>query len=416
MARRVSAIILGAGKSKRMRLTKSKIILDLGGRPLIFYTLDVLKRLGIKDISLVVGYKKEEVKKVVREEFPDIRFVHQRIYNGTAKAVEIALPFTKEEDVLVLYGDTPLIEAKTLRSFINFYFKKNSPCALISGRLPFDNDLGRILRNSTGEVIKIIEKQQLTHPVDEVNSGIYCFKKSHLGKGLKKIKMNRKKREFFLTDIVEIFSHQNLRVSPYFLEDWRQIIGVNTQSNLALAYKLLNEKLLERIMHKGVRIIDPYTTFLSYDTKIGRDSIIYPFTYIEKNVIIGNNCSIGPFVHLRQNTYIKDGSSIGNFIEITRSQVGPKMRAKHFSYIGDATIKEGVNIGAGFVTANYDGKHKYKTFIEDYAFIGSHSVIVAPCKIGKNALTGGGAVVTKNVENNMVVVGVPAKPLRKREK
>ncbi|RKY31253.1 MAG: hypothetical protein DRP68_05205 [Candidatus Omnitrophota bacterium] len=414
--RKLSAIVLGAGKSKRIRLARPKVILDLGGRPLIFYTLDVLKKLGIEDISLVVGYKKEEVKKIVREKFPDIRFVHQKVCNGTAKAVEVALPFAKEEDILVLCGDTPLIEAKTLRRFINLYFKENSPCALISSRLPFDSDLGRILRNSGGEVIKIIEKQQLTHPIDEVNSGIYCFKKSYLGKGLKKIRMNKRKKEFFLTDIVEIFSRQNLKISTYFLEDWRQIIGINTQSNLALAYKLLNERLLERAMRKGVRIIDPYTTFLSYDTKIGKNSIIYPFTYIEKNVIIGTNCSIGPFVHLRQNTYVKEGSSIGNFVEITRSQVGPKIRAKHFSYIGDATIKEGVNIGAGFVTANYDGKHKYKTLIEDYAFLGSHTVIVAPCKIGKNALTGAGAIVTKEVENNTVVVGIPAKPLKKREK
>jgi bifunctional UDP-N-acetylglucosamine pyrophosphorylase/glucosamine-1-phosphate N-acetyltransferase len=418
-SKKVSAVVLAAGKSTRMKSSTPKVIMDLGGRALIFYLLETLLSLRryIKEIIVVLGDKRELVKETISKEFKGIRFAYQKRPNGTAKAVEAALPLTTGENVLVLCADTPLIERQTINNFLNFYFREGGPCAFITSVIKEENDLGRVLRDSEGRVIRIIEKQDLTgYNIEEVNGGIYCFKRAPLKNGLRKIKINKKKREYFLTDIIEIFSKEKFKISAYQVKDSHQILGINDQKSMAQAYNLLNHKFLEKVMRQGVRIIDPSNTFLSYDTKIGRDCVIYPFTFIEKNVIIGNNCHIGPFAHLRENTRIGDNTYIGNFVEVCRSKIGKAVRAKHFTYLGDATIEDRVNIGAGVVTANYDGKRKNKTFIQKSAFIGSDTIIVAPCRVGKNAITGAGAVVTKDVDKNTMVVGVPAKPLKRINK
>ncbi|MBN2483550.1 MAG: bifunctional N-acetylglucosamine-1-phosphate uridyltransferase/glucosamine-1-phosphate acetyltransferase [Candidatus Omnitrophica bacterium] len=412
----ISAIILAAGKSTRIKQKTPKIILDLGGRPLIFHLLaqlDVVR--AISEIIVVLGHQKEIIEPVIRKAFPKIKFAYQKKLNGTAKAVEAGLAKTKGSDVLVMCGDTPLMTKATLIHFLKTY-RRTKSCALVAtSSLPYENSLGRIFRDRQGKIARIIEKRDLKQRIDEVNSGMYCFSKKHLIGGLKKIRMNPHKKEYYVTDIIEIFNQNRYKTESVFIDDWTQIMGVNDLGDLAFAYKSLNKRLLEKAMGVGVRIIDPDTTYVHCGVKIGADTIIYPFTFIENDVIIGSNCRIGPFARVRKGSIIKDDTSVGNFTEINRSVLGKHVRAKHFSYIGDAYIGQGSNIGAGAVFANYDGRNKNKTVVGKNVFIGSDTVIVAPLAIGDNARTGAGCVVTKNVKKNTTVVGVPARTFSKKK-
>jgi len=420
MKKKVTAVILAAGKGKRAKTSMPKVLLELCGRAIILHILSALSSLKVvDDIIVVLGHKRELVQNAIKKVFPKVKFVYQKELNGTARAVSSASSLLKNKsNVLVLCGDTPLIKASTLRKFINSFFKERAKCSVMTAVFKEKNDYGRITRDSRGNVVGITEKVELKADLDreEVNSGIYCFEKSFLLKGLTKIKVNKKKKEFFLTDIINIAYKGGFGAKGFCLEDNLEILGVNTQKNLSKVRKLLNERLIEVASLRGVTFIDPDTTFLSFDTKIGKDTVIYPFTFIEKNVIIGSYCELGPFLRVRKGSAIGSDVKIGNFIEINRSTIGSGSRAKHFGYLGDAIVKDKVNIGAGTVIANYDGKNKHKTIIETGAFIGSDTVIVAPRKIGKGARTGAGSVVTRDVKNNDVVVGVPARVFIKEKK
>ncbi|OQX87832.1 MAG: hypothetical protein B6D55_02195 [Candidatus Omnitrophica bacterium 4484_70.2] len=422
MEKKVTAVVLAAGRSKRVNTTLPKVLFELAGRPLIFYILETLFSLKrwVEEVIVILGNQRENVEEVISKEFKDVRFCYQKELNGTAKAVESAKELLEErENVLILCGDTPLITVSTLKDFIRFFFKERSDCVILTSVIKKDTDLGRVCRDQEGKVKEIVEKVEVKKEKGkekvEVNSGIYCFKREKLFQGLSQIKVNRKKNEFFLTDIVKIFYNWRYKISSWEVNDWREILGVNTQCDFSFVGKCLNERLLNNLMKKGVRVIDPSTTFVSFNTKIGRDSVIYPFTYIEKNVSIGKNCRIGPFAHLREDTVIGDNTHIGNFTEVNRCRLGRNVRMKHFSYLGDTIVGNEVNIGAGTVVANYDGRRKHKTSIEKRAFVGSGTVIVAPCKVGKEAITGAGSVVTRDVKTKSVVVGVPARMLRKRK-
>ena len=417
--RKVTAIVLAAGMSRRIRTSVPKILLDLGGQPLIFHILDTLVSLKlVNKIIVVLGHEKESVKKAISGKFSSVSFVVQDKLNGTAQAVAaVSSLLDRRDNTLVICADTPLITTPALRKFINFFFHNNLDCAVITALFKQKSDLGRILRDDTGRIKAIAEKVDVSgERNEEVNSGIYCFRNNELIKRLKMIKMNKKKREFFLTDIINIFYNDNLEVGGFTLKDNDDILGVNTPKSLIRARRILNQRLIEHLIEAGVLIMDPRTTFLSFDTKIGKDSTVYPFTFIEKNVIIGSNCSIGPFIHIRANSIVRDNTKIGNFVEINRSKLGPDVRMKHFGYLGDTEVAQAVNIGAGTVVANYDGKNKHKTKINRNAFLGSDTIIVAPGKIGKGAVTGAGSVVTRPVASNTVVVGVPARVLKKKNR
>lgn len=328
--KKITAVVLAAGKSTRMKQDFPKVITDLGGRPLIFHLLDTLTSLKvyIKDITVILGYKKEQIEPVIRKQYPRIRFAYQKRLNGTAKAVETARSHVKENTTLIICADTPLITRETLKQFICFYFKHNADGALITSVLNDDNDFGRILRNEAGDVARIIEKKDLgRRNLPEVNSGIYIFKSNVFLPGLKKIKINPKKKEYYFTDIIEILSHSGATVKAFCLNEWSEMLGINDQRAMALAYKILNKRYLDTLMKQGVRVINPDTTFLNYNTKVGQNVVIYPFTFIEKGVIIGNNCHIGPFVYLRENTVIGDNTYIGGkargiFEEAMKSPLG----------------------------------------------------------------------------------------------
>ena len=421
-----TAVILAGGKGKRMKSSSPKALCDFVGQPLIYYPLNEVLKLKkyLREVVVVVGYKAKMVQGEVRKYFPaktKIKFAYQPQMLGTANALGTACKKVKHKNILVLCTDTPLIRAETPKTFMSQFLRKKLSCSVLTADVAGENSLGVILRDEKGALKAIREKVVLSSRTkkgisEEVNSGIYCFKKKVLRKNLPRIKKNKKKKEYFLTDIVEIIYNQGEGVDTCFLGKSEEILGINSQRDLWKAAKIMRQRVLEGFTAKGVKVIDPETTFIEAGVRIGKNTIIYPFTFIDKGVIIGNNCSLGPFVRIRGNSAVGDNTQVGNFLELNRTQVGKKVRIKHFGYLGDTRIADRVNIGAGTVVANYDGKSKQKTDIREGAFIGSDTVLVAPIKIGKGAVTGAGSVVTKNVKPNTVVVGVPAKVLRKKEK
>ena len=385
---------------------------------MLHYVLGELSSLKgyIKQIIVVVGYKGDSVRKSVNAEFKNITFVNQKVISGTASAVRCAKPKIKNKNVLVLCGDAPLVTRQTLVKFLKDYRSKKRKISFVTAHMGQENDLGVVARDSKGFAKSICERAQLVDEQmsSEVNSGIYAFNRDILFKNLNKVKRNPKKREYFLTDLVSLLYGKNIRIKPYFLRNSEEIMGINSPSDLSRAEKVIQRRIIERFIEAGVKVIDADSTFIDEGVKIGKGTVIFPFTFIEKGVIIGSNCSLGPFIHLRKGTKVDKGTFLGNFIEINRSHLGKDVTMKHFGYLGDTTVRDKVNIGAGTVVANYDGRKKHKTLIEQGAFIGSDTVLIAPVRVGKSASTGAGSVVTKNVKAKTVVVGVPARPLKKK--
>jgi bifunctional UDP-N-acetylglucosamine pyrophosphorylase/glucosamine-1-phosphate N-acetyltransferase len=279
---------------------------------------------------------------------------------------------------------------------------------------------GRIIRGDKGTAVAIREEKDATgieKDIEEINVGVYCCRSKELFRALREIKINRKKKEFYLTDIIEWFYENGFKVGTVETEDPMEGLGINTREDLAVAQSVLRRRVLRDFMLQGVTIVDPQTTYIDSTAKIGSDTVIHPFTVIEPHVKIGSHCQIGPFARIRSGTKIDDKVEIGNFTEISRSKVGSGTFMKHFSYLGDAFVGTNVNIGAGMVTANFDGQNKHSTKIAHGAFVGSDAVLIAPARIGKNSVVGAGSVVPKGktIPDGSVAVGVPAKIISKRK-
>jgi bifunctional UDP-N-acetylglucosamine pyrophosphorylase/glucosamine-1-phosphate N-acetyltransferase len=417
MNKNIAAIILAAGKGARMKSSLPKVLHPVCWRPMLGYVLDLVRELKIKKFSVVLGFKHAEVKKFL---VPGTRTVIQKRLIGTADAVKQALSSLKtfQGSVLVLYADIPLLKKETLEKLIKHHLETQAAATLLTAKQEKPFGYGRILRDKCASICGIAEEKDcddFQKEIKEVNTGIICFDKNKLISSLKQVKPDNAKKEYYLTDCIAILYKNGESVESVNLPEIQEALGINSRKELAQANKIMQQRINEELMKEGVTIVDPESVFISYGTKIGRDTTIYPFTVIRKDVKIGNCCSIGPFAHLRPGTRLDDNVVVGNFIEISRSKLAAKTRAKHFGFIGDSRIGRQVNIGAGTVTANYDGKNKNITSVGDKAFIGSDTVLVAPVKIGRGARTGAGSVVCrgKNVADNTVVVGVPARPLKK---
>jgi bifunctional UDP-N-acetylglucosamine pyrophosphorylase / glucosamine-1-phosphate N-acetyltransferase len=415
----LSCCILAAGEGTRMNSSLPKVLHKIYNRPLIDYIFDVLKKLKINKIVTIVGYKSGQIQDYVKK---DSRVIKQKKLLGTADALKQAKGELSQTsgNVLVLCADTPLIKPQTLKKLIVWHIESGAGCTLLTGQLKNPTGYGRILRNNNGKIVKIIEEKNASlyeKVITEVNTGIYCFKNKDLFKYLDEIKPDKIKKEYYLTDIIEVLSRKGLKIESLKSEDSEEALGINTREDLSLAHKVLKKRVQEEIVSRGVTIIDPDSTHINVGVEIGKDTIIEPFVRIEEDVKIGTRCWIGPFARIRPKTVIKDNVRIGNFVEVVRSRIGSSTKINHHSYIGDSEVGRNVNIGAGTITANYDGRKKNKTIIKDGAFIGSGTILVAPVKIGKNAVTGANCVVNKKeVKDDQVVVGVPAKVLRKRKK
>ncbi|MFA6216501.1 MAG: NTP transferase domain-containing protein [Candidatus Omnitrophota bacterium] len=412
----IAAIILAAGKGTRMKSEVPKVLHKVCGRPMLGYVLDLVASLRIKKTVTVLGFKADDVRDFIGNAS---QTVIQKKLLGTADAVKEALPLLKgfSGSVIVLYGDIPLLQKQTIAKLIKRHADSGAAATMLTAKIEKPVGYGRVLRDAYCSIYGIVEEKDaddFQKGIKEINTGIICFDMKKLVSALKRVKPNNRKKEYYLTDVIGILYKQGDVIESVDSPDVLETMGVNSRLELSKAQKIMQQRINEEFMKAGVSIIDPDSAFISYGVKIGQDTTIYPFTVIEKNVKIGKSCKVGPFARLREGTVLNDEVVIGNFLEISRSALGSKTLAKHFSYIGDCRIGKSVNIGAGTVTANYDGTHKNITVIEDGAFIGSDTVLIAPVRIGKAAKTGAGSVVRRNhhVAAGQTVVGVPAQPLK----
>jgi len=416
----LKAIILAAGKGTRMQSDLPKVLHKIQGKNILSFVVDLIKSLRIKDIVVVLGHKDALVKKTLEK---GIKTVKQKRLLGTADAVISAKSKLANfnGDVLVFHADHPLFTKETLNNLISFHTNNKLDCSFLTAILEQPKGYGRIRRDNYSRVESIIEETDLAgteENIKEANMGAYCFNAKSLLSALNKIKINQKKKEYYLTDVIEILAKDGAKIETLNIDDPNQAMGINSQEDLVKANQIMRLRVLNDFMNKGVTIVDPLTTYIDSDVSIGKDTVIYPFSVIESDVKIGKNCSIGPFCHIRSKSLVSDNAAVGNFTEVSRSKIGARTLMKHFSYLGDATVGDDVNIGAGTITANYDGKNKNPTYIKDKALIGSDTVLVAPVKIGRAAITAAGSVVTKNnnVPDKTVVAGVPAKIISRRKK
>jgi bifunctional UDP-N-acetylglucosamine pyrophosphorylase/glucosamine-1-phosphate N-acetyltransferase len=320
---------------------------------------------------------------------------------------------------LVLCADTPFIKSGTIKRLLKVHRGSGANATVLTAVIENPTGYGRVIRVEDNTVEKIVEELDASlseREVKEVNVGAYCFNAHDLADALRKLKPNNRKKEYYLTDSIDILHGQGKKVEAVTISSYDEMIGINSRADLAHAICIKRMQVLSELMASGVTIEDPSTTWVSPDVKIGSDTVIRAHTVIERDVKIGARCRIGPFSRLRPGVRLGDDVTVGNFAELNRTKVGDHTKIKHMSYLGDAVVGTHVNIGAGFIIANYDGKKKHISYIEHGAFIGVGSILIAPARIGKKAVVGAGCVVTKgfSVPAGATVVGVPARILRKR--
>lgn len=401
----IKAVILAAGKGTRMKsATTPKVLHEIMGKTLLGYVLDNVKNF-VSEEFVIVGHHAEEVESFVKNNYNNAKTVLQTPQLGTGHAVSMVCPELENYDglVLILCGDTPLVREETLKEFVEFHKSHNSEITVMS--TIFDNPYGygRIIRETDNTLRCIVEEKDASpeqKAVKEVNAGIYCLNWGKVKSAFRELKSNNAQGEYYLTDIISWGKTQKLNVNAYILENSDEIFGINSRINLAQAAKMMNLRNLEKYMTEGVTIVDPDSTWISEDTTIGQDTIIYPATYIEGKNVIGKNCKIGPCAHLRGGVEVLDNVKIGNFVEVKKAKISSNTNVGHLSYIGDAELGERVNIGAGTITANYNPltKVKSKTVLKDDVKVGSNSVLVAPVTVEEGANVGAGGIITKNIK------------------
>ncbi|UYN92544.1 MAG: bifunctional UDP-N-acetylglucosamine diphosphorylase/glucosamine-1-phosphate N-acetyltransferase GlmU [Anaerolineales bacterium] len=442
-------VILAAGKGTRMRSRLPKILHPLGGMPMVQHALDAARQASPLPPVLVIGHGAAAIRAAIGDQ---AEYVEQHEQNGTGHAVMQAQAALegKAEQVIVSNADLPLLTGQTLAALAEAHAKSKAAITLLTLKQKNARGFGRIKRLK-GKPVAIIEEAEATPKqllIEELNVGAYCFNAKWLWAALSKLKPSAKKGEYYLTDLLAIAVKQNKKIHSLELQDPTEAIGINTREHLAEAEFALRQRINRHWMLAGVTIQDPLTTYIEPGVTLGQDTTILPNTMLLAGTQVGEDCiigpntsishsrvgngchiqaavvehaviendvEIGPFAHLRKGAHLEDGVHMGNFGEIKNSRLAPGVKMGHFSYIGDATIGKDVNIGAGTITANYDGKNKNPTVIEDGVFIGSDTMLVAPLHIGKGARTGAGAVVTKDVPPHTVVAGVPARAIRKLE-
>ncbi len=400
----IKAVILAAGKGTRMKsVSTPKVLHEIMGKTLLGYVLDNVKNF-VSEEFVIVGHHAQDVENFVKNNYDNAKTVLQSPQLGTGHAVSMVCPELENYDglVLILCGDTPLVKEETLKEFVEFHKSQNSDLTVMSTIFEDPTNYGRIIRETDNSLKCIVEEKDATpeqKAVKEVNAGIYCLNWGKIKSAFGQLKSNNAQGEYYLTDIISWGKAQNLNVNAYILQNSDEIYGINSRLNLAQAAKMMNRRNLEHYMEDGVTIVDPDSTWISEDTQIGQDTIIYPATYIEGKNVIGKNCKIGPCAHLRGGVEVCDNVKVGNFVEVKKAKISSNTNVGHLSYIGDAELGEGVNIGAGTITANYNPltKVKSKTVIGDNVKIGSNSVLVAPVAIDEGANVGAGGIITKNV-------------------
>jgi bifunctional UDP-N-acetylglucosamine pyrophosphorylase/glucosamine-1-phosphate N-acetyltransferase len=411
------AIILAAGHGKRMKSEKAKVLHELCGRPMIRYVVEAVRAAGARTIVVVVGYMADQVRTALTDE-PDVVFATQERQLGTGDAVRACqqLLSAYQGPTFVLVGDEPLLRPDPLADLLERQKQEGAACLLGTAIVPDPTGFGRILRDTAGHFLRIIEERDCRPEeaaIREVNPSCYVYELPGLWEALDRLDTQNAQGEYYLTDAPAILQEMGRKVLALPVLHHDDILGVNARQHLAEAHAIMQARIADRLMTAGVSIVDPRSTYIDGRAEIGQDTVVLPFTVITGNVRIGRGCRVGPFTHLREGTVLADGVEVGAFVEIKASAIDRATTVRHLAYLGDALVGPGVNIGAGAVTANFDGHNKATTEIGAGAFIGSGAVLIAPVTIGPEAVVGAGSVVTKrhDVPPGETVVGVPARPL-----
>lgn len=414
----IKSIILAAGKGTRMKSDTPKVLHTIFDKTLVGYVIDAVNNTGLADENFViVGHQAERVEEYINKNYDNAKCVLQSPQLGTGHAVSMALPYLKDFDgeVIILCGDTPLITSETIKEFVEYHRDNKSDLTVMSAIFENPTNYGRIIRNQDGSLNSIVEEKDATpeqKAVKEINAGIYCINWAKIKPAFNELTSNNAQGEYYLTDIIKWGNEKNLSVNAYTLKNNEEIFGINSKTHLAEATKMLNNKIVQKHLDNGVQIIDPATTWISPETEIGADTVIYPSCYINGKNKIGKHCKIGPFAHLRGDVVLEDYVKIGNFVEVKKTTIKSHTNACHLTYLGDSEIGSNVNIGAGTITANYNPltKVKSKTIIKDNVKIGSNSVLVAPVTIEEGANVGAVGVITKNIpEWSLAITRSPLK-------
>lgn len=425
------AVILAAGKGTRMKSRRPKVLHEIAGRPMLHYVLDVARRAGAGRVVVIAGCGFDEVSRAAA----GAEVVRQEPQLGTAHALLQAEPALRgfEGELLVLCGDTPLLTGATLEGLAMHHRRSGAVATVLTARLDDPTGYGRVIRDGAGNVCRIVEHRDATEEelaVNEVNTGIYCFNSPLVFDYLRRVSPVNTQGEYYLTDVVGLMVGDGLRVASYQAPVADEVMGINDRIQLARAGEVLRRRILEDLMREGVTVVDPASTFVGPLVKVGPDTVIHPFTIIEGETVIGeecvigpgarlysailgdgvavqyavivesrlaDRCTVGPFAYIRPGCEIGPGAKVGDFVEIKNSRVGQGSKVPHLTYVGDAEIGAGVNIGAGTITCNYDGVKKHRTVIGDGAFIGSNTNLVAPVVVGPGAYIAAGSTITRDV-------------------
>jgi bifunctional UDP-N-acetylglucosamine pyrophosphorylase/glucosamine-1-phosphate N-acetyltransferase len=436
---RLAVIVLAAGEGIRMKSSYPKVLHEICGQPLIKYVVNEVKKLNPERIIVVVGHRAEKVVPLLDSE---TELVIQSKQLGTAHAVKVTESKLDDFDgtIMVTCGDTPLIRHETLNKLSQLYKRTKAVATLLSANLSNPAGYGRVVRGPDGMVERIVEEKDASEKekkICEINSGIYCFKKQELFEAIQKVNCKNVQKEFYLTDVVEILNKAGKKIAVCAAKDSSEILGVNSREELAMAQNIMRNRINDKWMKKGVTLFAPDLIFIGPEVEIGKDTIIHPFSFFEGRTRVGKECHLGPSVHLidmevgdrvkmenvvaegsviedevnlgpfcrlRPGTRVKKGAKIGSYVELKKSEVGEESKVPHLSYIGDTVIGKNVNVGAGTITCNFDGLKKHQTIIEDGAFIGSDTMLVAPVKVGKNAATGAGSTISEDVPDGSLAL------------
>lgn len=422
-----------------MRSAYPKVVHKVAGLTMIQHVVEAVQAAGITDILVVVGHGREYVQQALTG--MDVDFVVQEQQLGTGHALRQAEAVAKDADtVLVLSGDIPLIQSDTLAKLLSRHLEDNSAATVLSALVDNPTGYGRIIRNSDQSLQRIVEEKDANpeqRRICEINSGIYCFNRREVFLRLADLTTSNAQGEYYLTDVLTMMIADGLPVGVTICEDSSDVLGINDRLQMAQSEALLRRRKNIALMQSGVTMIAPDTVFIDKRVTIGEDTIIHPHTIIEGSTVIGpqceigpavrisnstvgckvvietariieahigDQCTIGPFAYLRPGTRLDKGVKVGDFVEVKNSTVGEGSKIPHLSYVGDAQVGRGVNIGAGTITCNYDGANKYPTFLEDGVFIGSNTNLVAPVRIGRNSVTGAGSTITRDVPEDSLAV------------
>ncbi len=453
----LNILVMAAGLGTRMKSRKAKVLHNLVGQPLINHVYQTALSLSPKKILMIIGHQADDVAQTLKtchqqltklstSPIVEAEHVLQLEQRGTGHAVMMAKEQLASDNtpILVLSGDVPLISDQTLKNLFEAHKSNNAKATVLTTTIADPTGYGRIIR--TDEDFKYIVEHRDANPselaINEINAGIYCFESKALFGALEQISPNNSQGEYYLTDVLSVLKKQGDKVAIYQYPVANEVLGINNRLELAEAEKRLRKNKLTNLMLSGVTVIDPDSTFIDPRVTIGMDSVIYPNVIIEGYTTVGENCTlypgvhlvnaqlangvtvkdyclvvdsfladdttVGPFAHLRMGAKLEANATVGNFVEVKKSTLGRKTKAMHLAYLGDATIGNQVNIGAGTITCNYDGKNKHSTIIADNVKIGSNTMLVAPVTVGEGSMTGAGTVVTKDVPANSLAVGVPA--------